>query len=212
MKATAIKRDCKSPYSAPANCKFAGTGANGQAYFSQALDYIGGNEHSYYSMTNKDPDSYDNVDMAGKLITTAGLYTYIEGMLHYSEILGKWMDKQGTRRPLYENGNAYTGGKIKYGKAMSNKFTTAGRVLGGVGVVLSAIQFNQFNSDEDKIMCAFDIMIGSAGVAAPQYFGTFSTFWFLGGRQITKWYGAKVITPMIEEGINPGLMIYQPFK
>jgi len=26
MKASAIERDCKSPYSTPANCKFAGTG------------------------------------------------------------------------------------------------------------------------------------------------------------------------------------------
>lgn len=95
---------------------------------------------------------------------------------------------------------------------MNNRFTTAGRVLGGVGVVLSVIQFNQYESDEEKIMCAFDIMIGSAGVVAPQYFGAFSTFWFLGGRQISKWYGEKVITPMIEEGVNPGLMIYQPFK
>ena len=25
-------------------------------------------------------------------------------------------------------------------------------------------------------------------------------------------YGEKVITPMIEEGLNPGLMIYQPYK
>ena len=101
---------------------------------------------------------------------------------------------------------------MKYGKTMSNRFTTAGRVLGGVGVVLSAIQFNYCNSDEEKIMYTFDIIIGSAGVASPQNFGAFSTFWFLGGRQISKWYGEKVITPMIEEGLNPGLMIYQPFK
>jgi hypothetical protein len=29
---------------------------------------------------------------------------------------------------------------------------------------------------------------------------------------VTLWYREKVITPMTEEGINPGLMIYQPSK
>ena len=203
-------------YGIPGYCAstYSWTDATGQFYSAKYLEYYGGNENGACTLSNRTPESYEsqNARVSGWMVNVAGLYTYVEGVLHYSETLGKWTDKQGTRRPLHQNGNQYTGGKLKYGKAMSDRFTTAGRVLGGVGVVLSTIQFNYCNSDEEKIMYAFDIIIGSAGVAFPQYFGAFSTFWFVSGRQISKWYGEKVITPMIEEGLNPGLMIYQPFK
>lgn len=42
--------------------------------------------------------------------------------------------------------------------------------------------------------------------------GAFATIWFFGGKQISYWYGRNVITPMMEQGLNPELMIYQPFK
>lgn len=57
-----------------------------------------------------------------------------------------------------------------------------------------------------------DAFIGLAGVVAPEFFGIPSTIWFLGGKQVTFWYGKEIIAPMIEQDINPGHMEYQPFK
>ena len=179
---------------------------HGNYYYENNNYYYGNKGYADVTIGGLDLSRVSNV------INVAGLYTTIEGALHFSKPLGIFMDKRGEIRHFIGQPNKNLRKKMNYGKTMNNRFTTAGRVLGGVGVVLSVIQFNQYESDEEKIMCAFDIMIGSAGVVAPQYFGAFSTFWFLGGRQISKWYGEKVITPMIEEGVNPGLMIYQPFK
>lgn len=39
-----------------------------------------------------------------------------------------------------------------------------------------------------------------------------SYFYFLGGKNLSKWYNEKVITPMLQNGIEPGLMIHQPSK
>ena len=188
------------------------TNADGRAYFAQALDYIGGNEHSYYSMTNKNPDSYDNADIAGKMITTAGLYTYVEGMLHYSETLGIFKDKQGTIRHFIGQPNKNLRKKMKYGKAVSNKFNAAGKTIGVLGTGISVYQAFTETSTDARVEHTIDAIIGVAGAFYPELFGLPATIWFFGGKQLSKWYGEKVITPMIEEGLNPGLMIYQPFK
>ena len=95
---------------------------------------------------------------------------------------------------------------------MSNKFTNAGRVLGFAGAAISLYQCHQATTIEGQLEYGFDAFLGLAGVIAPEVFGVPSTIWFLGGKQITFWYGRTVITPMIENGLNPGLIEYQPFK
>lgn len=42
MKASAIERDCKSPYSTPANCKFAGTGNREKSRTRSRVEHIFG--------------------------------------------------------------------------------------------------------------------------------------------------------------------------
>lgn len=39
-----------------------------------------------------------------------------------------------------------------------------------------------------------------------------ATVWFLGGKQVTFFYARKTIIPTIDQGINPGLMEFKPFK
>ena len=41
--------------------------------------------------------------------------------------------------------------------------------------------------------------------------GIISAFWFLGGRNLVFLYGENMGN-LIENGINPGLLEYQPFK
>lgn len=55
-------------------------------------------------------------------------------------------------------------------------------------------------------------IIGLAGVVAPEVFGLPATTWFLGGKQVAFFYARETIIPMINQGINPGLMEFQPFK
>jgi hypothetical protein len=190
------------------------TDATGQSYNANAFEYIGGNENGHYITGNEPSKSFwnENLDIAGKMLATGGTYTYVESVLHYSEVLGRWTDKQGIRRSFHENGNQYTGGKLKYGRAVSNRFSKVGRVLGATGSIISTIQFYYEPSADKKTEYAFDAIIGAAGVLYPEAFGLPSTIWFLGGKQVTSMYARKVITPMIKEGINPGDMLYQPFK
>ena len=95
---------------------------------------------------------------------------------------------------------------------MSQKYTNAGRILGSAGVFLSAYQCVNATTIDEQLEFGLDAIIGAAGVLFPEEFGIVSTVWFCGGKQATFWYGKNFITPMIKEGINPGLMIYQPFK
>ena len=83
-----------------------------------------------------------NIDIAGGMINTAGLYTYIEKIFAYSEMIGKWTDKMGNRRPLTDNGNQYTGGKLNYGKYMSRRFMKASTALNTIGVGLSVAEMS----------------------------------------------------------------------
>ena len=165
-------------------------------------------------MSNQPLWMYENSNfrIAGGLLNAGGLYTTIEAGLQYNETLGFWRGKNGQFFNLDFNGNGYTGGKLKYGKMMRNKFINAGRMIGSVGVFLSAYQCFNSSTFEEQFEYGFDAVIGAAGVVFPEFFGIVSTVWFCGGKQLTYWYGENVITPMIEEGINPGLMIYQPFK
>lgn len=128
------------------------------------------------------------------------------------EIGSKLLIPFGVMRDLDFNGNKYTGGKNSFGKMMSKRYTNAGRVLGLVGVGLSYYQFDQATTTEEKLEYGFDTFIGFAGVVAPEFFGLPATIWFLGGKQVTFWYSRTTIIPMIENGINPGLMENQPFK
>ena len=176
------------------------------------MDYVGGKDYEYYTMTNKTPDSYDDFDIAGRVINTAGLYTTVESTLHYSKTLGIFKNKQGTIRHFYGKPNKNLRKKMNYGKTMHNQYMKAGRVLGLLGTGISIYQSVTAESEDARIEYSIDAMIGAAGVIAPELFGVPSTIWFLGGKQVTYWYSNNVITPMIEEGINPGLMIYQPFK
>ena len=95
---------------------------------------------------------------------------------------------------------------------MSQKFTNVGRITGFIGTGLSVYQSITAISADARIEYSIDAIIGAAGFVAPELFGLPSTLWFFGGKQVTYWYGKNVIAPMIEEGINPGLMIYQPSK
>ena len=154
----------------------------------------------------------NNIEIASKLLNTFNLYTTIEATLHFNWMTRTWLDKNGNFRSFDCLGNQYTGGIFSYGKAMSNRYAIAGRVFGLSGVALSFVQLESATTEEGKLEYGFDAFIGLAGVMAPEYFGLPSTIWFLGGKQVSFWYGRTTIIPMIVQGINPGLMIYQPFK
>ena len=171
----------------------------------------GGGNHGGNS-NNMTTNPNVNIDIFSKLLITANLYTSIESKSYYNPFTKTWKDKLDIIREFDYHGNQYTGGKNSFGKMMSKRYTNAGRVLGLVGVGLSYYQFDQAITTEDKLEFGFDTFIGFAGVVAPELFGLPATIWFLGGKQVTFWYSRTTIIPMIENGINPGLMEYQPFK
>ena len=191
--------------------KYNWTDAAGQAYNATVLDCVGGNENTWYVMTNKTSGSYtnQNVHIAGGMVYIAGLYTYVESILHYSEFLGKWTDKQGTRRPLSDKGGRYIGGKLKYGKTTSTKFAKTSNMLTGLGMIISGVQCYTSTSTEDKIKYGADVIVGGIGLLPSG--ACINIFWFFGGRELVFQYG-NTMMEMMKNGINPGLPEYQPFK
>lgn len=150
-----------------------------------------------------------NIEILGDVINIAGLYTYTEKVLAYSEMLGKWTDKMGKRRPLADNGNQYTGGKLKYGKYMSKRFMKASTALNTIGVGLSVVEMAATPNTDDKIKYGADIVFGVIGFAPGGVL--ISTFWFFGGRELAFQYG-YTMGELMKDGINPGMPAYQPFK
>ena len=188
------------------------TDAAGQAYNATVLDCVGGNENTWYVMTNKSSGSYDNIDITSRMISIGGLYTTFESALHFSKTLGIFTDKRGTIRHFVGEPNKNLRKKMNYGKATSMKYTRVGQSLGLLGVSISIYQSITANTTDAKLEYSIDAIIGSAAVLKPEIFGIPATLWFLGGRNLVKWYGKTTITPMIKEGINPGTMENQPFK
>ncbi len=171
----------------------------------------GGGNHGG-SSKNTTPDPNINTEIASKLLISANVYTSIESSLYFNRLTRTWRDKMDIFRSFDFNGNGSTGGKISYGKLMSNKYTNAGRIIGSLGVFISVNQCINATSVDSQLEYGFDAFIGFSWVVAPEYLGFVSTIWFLGGKQITFWYGKTTIIPMMNNGINPGQMEYQPFK
>ena len=162
-------------------------------------------------MTNKTPESYinDNTRIAGGMINTAGLYTTIESVLHYSETLGIFTDKQGIIRRFYGQPNKSLRKKMNYGKAMSKSFKIASGWLNIAGMGISAWQCFAAETIDDKIKYGADFFVGGIGFAPGGII--ISTFWFLGGRELVFHYG-EIMGELMKDGINPGLPANQPFK
>ena len=169
-------------------------------------------------IVHKTPDNNNNhnhntnIDITSDVLISLSTYTSIQGLLHFNIFSKTWMDKNGIIRSMDFHGNGSTGGMNSYGKSMSNRYGNAGRVLGLAGAALSYIQYEQATTLDGKLEYGFDTFLGLAGAVAPEIFGLPATIWFLGGKQATFWYARTTITPMIEQGLNPGLMEYQPFK
>ena len=174
----------------------------------------GGNmgSQTIHSTPGNNDNQNANLEIMSDVLVTIGVYTSIESALYFNNLTRTWMDRQGKLRSFDFHGNESTGGMNSYGKSMSNRYGNAGRVLGLAGAALSYIQYEQATTLDGKLEYGFDTFLGLAGAAVPEIFGLPATIWFLGGKQATFWYARTTITPMIEQGLNPGLMEYQPFK
>ena len=188
------------------------TDASGQSYHANVFEYIGGNFNGHYITGNEPAENFnkDNLNILGRMTTMFGLYTNLESVDQYSEFLGRWRDKNGVKQPFHFNGNKFTGGKLKYAKAISTRFAKANIGLNGLGMAITAIEFSRAETTDDKIKYGADFVIECIGMAPG---GTIiSTFWFVfGGRELVFHYG-ETMGKLIKDGINPGYPVYQPFK
>ncbi|MBO6026417.1 MAG: hypothetical protein J6P73_04145 [Bacteroidales bacterium] len=172
----------------------------------------GGGSGNHGGSSNVQQNQNTNIEIVSGALITANLYTTIESSLYFNELTRTWRDKLDVIRDFDFHGNGSTGGMNSYGKMMSVKYTNAGRIIGSLGVMVSINQCINATSIDGQLEYGMDAFIGLAGVVAPEFFGIPSTIWFLGGKQVTFWYGKETISPMIERGDSPGLMEYQPFK
>ncbi len=150
-----------------------------------------------------------NVRIAGGLFNVGGLYTAIEAGLRYNETLGFWRGKNGRLYGLDVKGNQYIGGKLKYGKTVSESFRRASGLFNAAGMLISVSQFYTAESTDDKIKYGADVLFGGLGFAPGGVY--ISTFWFFGGRKLVFQYGSTM-GELIKDGFNPGYPVYQPFK
>ena len=153
--------------------------------------------------------SYSDLGILGGMINVGGLYTMIEAGLHYNETFGFWQGKNGRFYGLHVPGNGSTGGKLKYGKAVSESFRRASGLFNAMGLVISVRQFQTAESIEDRIKYGSDLVFEALGFAPG---GTYiSMFWFFGGRELVFQYG-NTMGELLKDGINSGYPVYQPFK
>ena len=89
--------------------------------------------------------------------------------------------------------------------------TLTGKVFGSLSVGYSLYQLWQAPTFDERFEHGLDALIGVVGFV-PVGGSAISLFWSLGGKQLVKGYSEKVIVPMIEKGVNPGLPAFQPFK
>ena len=106
------------------------------------------------------------------------------------------------------NGNQYV---------IPTKVASVAKCLGNIGMLFSILStvksgFDAYNATslDLQVENTMDAFMGVLGFVP--YVRWASFFYFLGGKDMSKWYNEKVITPMLQNGINPGLMIYQPYK
>ena len=97
------------------------------------------------------------------------------------------------------------------------KVASVAKCLGIVGNALSLLStaqsaFEAYNASamDVKVENTMDAFMSVVGYVP--YVRWASYFYFLGGKNLSKWYNEKVITPMLQNGIEPGLMIHQPSK
>ena len=168
----------------------------------------GGNgNHGGCSNTTTNPNV--NVEIASKLLIPANLYTIIMATSYFNEFTLQWQDKLGVMRDFDFYGNQYVGGKKSFGKAMSNKYLRVSKWINVVGIGLSGMELASATSIDEQIKYSSDILVGVIGFAPGG--AIISTFWFLGGRELV-FRNGEIMGTMIKQGLNPGLMEYQPFK
>ena len=187
------------------------TDNSGKARFAAVcLEYVGGNSKGISVLSLQPLGWYGEGNMLlSGMLNVGGIYSMIGSKLYYNETLGFWRGRNGQFQGLHFNGNRYTGGRLKYGKAMSNHFRMASSLFNTAGMMISASQCYSAESIDDKIQYGADVIIGGLGFM-PGGVGI-STFWFLGGRELVFQYGNTMVE-MMNNGINPGYPEYQPFK
>lgn len=57
------------------------------------------------------------------------------------------------------NGNQYTGGKIKYGEALSNSFKKASGWINVIGMGISLVQCSTADNIDDRIKYGADVLV-----------------------------------------------------
>ena len=95
----------------------------------------------------------------------------------------------------------------KLGKVLSD----TGKVFGFLATAYSVYQFTQASSFDERFEHGLDAFMGALSFV-PVGGSAISLFWSFGGKRLVKGYSEKVIVPMIEMGVNPGLPAFQPFK
>ena len=187
------------------------TDNSGKARFAAVcLEYVGGNSKGTSVLSLQPLGWYGEGNMLlSGMLNVGGIYSMIGSKLYYNETLGFWRGRNGQFQGLHFNGNRYTGGRLKYGKAMSNHFRMVSSLFNTAGMMVSASQCYAAESIDDKIQYGADVIIGGIGFMPGG--GGISTFWFLGGRELVFQYGNTMVE-MMNNGINPGYLVYQPFK
>ena len=148
---------------------------------------------------------------SSSIVQAVGITYSVIGSIFYNNTFQVWLDKQWHFRGFDEKGGRYIGGKLKYGKATSDIFKFAGNAIAIIEEVQSVQELVHSQSIEEGCEHYMDAVMG--GIGFFPYVGTgMSLYWFTIGKTLHYNYANQVITPMIQQGNNPGLMIYQPFK
>ena len=145
------------------------------------------------------------------IVQSVGISYSIIGDVFYNNTFQVWLDKQWHFRGFDENGGRYIGGKLNYGKEISDIFKVAGNTISIIEEIYAIKNLVNSQSIEEGCEYFMDAFVGGMGFVPVVGTGV-SLYWFTIGKTLHYNYVNQVIIPMIQQGDNPGLMIYQPFK
>ena len=147
----------------------------------------------------------------GAVLSVSSSFLSVQSNRYYNKEAGRWLGKNGKYYDFNFNGNGVTGGRNSYSKAKSRRLKKGGFFINSVSTTIDIYELSQANGIDEKAVEVTDVLADAIGFT-PIIGSGFALYWNFGGKQLHWMWYRNALMPQIDAGINPGLMIYQPFK
>ena len=147
----------------------------------------------------------------GAVLSVSSSFLSVQSNRYYNKEAGRWLGKNGKYYDFNFNGNGVTGGRNSYAKAKSTRLKVGGYSLSLISSFQTGYTIYQSETIDEKAIATADLLVDAISYT-PGIGSLVTLYWYGGGRKLHWLWYQNALMPQIDAGINPGLMIYQPFK